>query len=168
MEAALRTAYETITGETLHELNFTAVRGMDGIKEAEVVLKGKKVKVAVAHTLANARKILEQIEKGESPYAFIEVMTCPGGCLGGGGQPIPTTWEIRKRRAESIYAEDQGKQLRKSHENPDVLALYKEFLGTPLGSISHHLLHTCYTKRGVFAWKNNGNGSKAKEHAVKK
>jgi iron only hydrogenase large subunit-like protein len=125
----------------------------------------------VAHTLANARKLLEQIERGESPYAFIEVMTCPGGCLGGGGQPIPTTWEIRKQRAESIYAEDMGKTIRKSHENPQVVTLYKESLKTPLGDLSHHLLHTTYEKRGIFVWKTNGksngksNGQRKKEPA---
>ena len=133
---------------------------MEGIKEAEVDMNGLKVKVAVAHTLANARHLLEQIERGESPYAFIEIMTCPGGCLGGGGQPIPTTWEIRKKRAESIYAEDAGKPIRKSHENPEVAALYKEFLGEPLGEVSHHLLHTGYVKRGLFVWKTDGKEKK--------
>ncbi len=98
MEAALRTAYEVVMGKTLPDINFVGVRGMEGIKEAEVDMNGLKVKVAVAHTLKNARVLLEQIERKESPYAFIEVMTCPGGCLGGGGQPIPTTWEIRKKR----------------------------------------------------------------------
>ena len=160
MEAALRTAYEVVTGSPLSNINFTAVRGMEGIKEAEVDLKGTKIRVAVAHTLKNARKILEQIEKGESPYAFIEVMTCPGGCIGGGGQPIPTTWEIRKKRAESIYAEDEGKPLRKSHENPEITALYKEFLKEPLGHMSHSLLHTSYTKRGLLVWKSNGESKK--------
>ena len=156
MEAALRTAYEVVTGQTLADINFVAVRGMEGIKEAEVDMNGVKVKVAVAHTLKNARTLLEQIERKESPYAFIEVMTCPGGCLGGGGQPIPTTWEIRKKRAESIYKEDAGKPIRKSHENPQVAALYKEFLKEPLGEMSHHLLHTTYTKRGLFVWPTNG------------
>ncbi len=156
MEAALRTAYEVVTGKTLSDINFTAVRGMEGIKEAEVDMNGVKVKAAVAHTLKNARVLLEQIERKESPYAFIEVMTCPGGCLGGGGQPIPTTWEIRKKRAESIYKEDAGKPLRKSHENQQVAALYKEFLKEPLGEMSHHLLHTTYTKRGLFVWPVNG------------
>jgi iron-only hydrogenase group A len=160
MEAALRTAYEVVTGSPLSNINFTAVRGMEGIKEAEVDLKGTKIRVAVAHTLKNARKILEQIEKGESPYAFIEVMTCPGGCIGGGGQPIPTTWETRKKRAESIYAEDEGKPLRKSHENPEITALYKEFLKEPLGHMSHSLLHTSYTKRGLLVWKSNGESKK--------
>jgi iron-only hydrogenase group A len=175
MEAALRTAYEVVTGKTLTDINFNSVRGMEGIKEAEVDLNGKKVKVAVAHTLSNARKLLEQIERGESPYTFIEVMTCPGGCLGGGGQPIPTTWDIRKKRAESIYAEDMGKAIRKSHENPQVAALYKDSLKAPLGDLSHHLLHTSYQKRGLFVWKTNGknnghksNGQKKKEHVPAK
>ncbi len=150
MEAALRTAYEVVTGKPLEDINFTAVRGMEGIKEAAVSMNGATVKVAVAHTLKNARKLLEQIEKGESPYAFIELMTCPGGCLGGGGQPIPTTWDIRKKRAESIYAEDSLKPLRKSHENPHIGTLYEEFLVEPLGDVSHHLLHTEYEKRGIF------------------
>jgi iron-only hydrogenase group A len=163
MEAALRTVYEVVTGKTLANINFTAVRGMEGIKEAEVDLNGTKVKVAVAHTLGNARKLFEQIEKKESPYAFIEVMTCPGGCLGGGGQPIPTTWDIRKKRAESIYAEDAHKPIRKSHENPEVTALYKEFLKEPLGHMSHHLLHTSYEKRGLFVWKSNGETKKKKK-----
>jgi iron-only hydrogenase group A len=157
MEAALRTAYEVVTGKTLADINFTAVRGMDGIKEASVDMNGTTVRVAVAHTLKNARKILEQIEKGESPYAFIELMTCPGGCLGGGGQPIPTTWEIRKQRAESIYAEDAQKPLRKSHENPHITALYEEFLKEPLGHVSHHLLHTTYEKKPMLVME---------EHAV--
>jgi iron-only hydrogenase group A len=156
MEAALRTAYEVVTGTPLADINFTAVRGMEGIKEAEVDMDGLKVKVAVAHTLKNARTLLEQIEQGKSPYAFIEIMTCPGGCLGGGGQPIPTTWDIRMKRAESIYAEDSGKPIRKSHENPQVAALYKEFLKEPLGHLSHMLLHTTYQQRGLFVWKKNG------------
>jgi iron-only hydrogenase group A len=166
MEAALRTAYEVVTGTTLTNIDFTAVRGMEGIKEAEVDMNGTKVKVAVAHTLKNARRLMEQIEKGESPYAFIEVMTCPGGCLGGGGQPIPTTWEIRKKRAESIYREDAGKPLRKSHENPELAVLYKEFLKAPLGEMSHHLLHTSYEKRGLFVWKMNGDKNEVTEQTL--
>jgi iron-only hydrogenase group A len=153
MEAALRTAYEVVTGKPLPDINFMAVRGMEGIKEASIEMNGATVKVAVAHTLKNARKILEQIERGESPYAFIELMTCPGGCLGGGGQPIPTTMEIRKKRAESIYAEDAKKPLRKSHENPHIKTLYEEFLKEPLGAVSHHLLHTEYEQRGILAAK---------------
>jgi len=132
MEAAVRTAYEVVVGKPLPSLDLKVVRGFEGIREAELDLNGTKIKVAVAHTLGNARKLLEQIKAGESPYAFIEVMTCPGGCLGGGGQPIPTTWEIRQKRADSIYAEDRKKGLRKSHGNPEVKALYEEFLKEPL------------------------------------
>jgi NADH-quinone oxidoreductase subunit G len=165
MEAALRTAYEVVTGKSLTDVNFAAVRGMEGIKEAEIDMNGLKIKVAVAHTLKNARILFEQIERKESPYAFIEVMTCPGGCLGGGGQPIPTTWEIRKKRAESIYREDLGKPIRKSHENPQVAVLYKEFLKEPLGEMSHHLLHTTYTKRGLFVWPEIGS-EREKETAL--
>lgn len=166
MEAALRTAYEVVTGAPLADINFTSVRGMEGIKEAEVDMNGTKLKVAVAHTLKNARRLLEQTEKGESPYAFIEIMTCPGGCIGGGGQPIPTTLEIRKKRAESIYAEDAGKPIRKLHENLEVATLYKDFLKEPLGQMSHHLLHTSYERRGLFAWDSNGDEKKEKELAV--
>jgi iron-only hydrogenase group A len=157
MEAALRTVYEVVTGKPLPNINLTVVRGMEGIKEAEVDLNGTKIKVAVAHTLKNARTLFEQIEKGESPYAFIEVMTCPGGCLGGGGQPIPTTWDIRMKRSESIYKEDVDKPMHKSHENPEIDTLYKDFLKEPLGEVSHHLLHTTYKKRGLFPWKLNQN-----------
>ncbi len=156
MEAALRTVYEVVTGSPLADINFTPARGMEGIKEAEVDMDGLKIKVAVAHTLKNARVLLEQIEQGKSPYAFIEIMTCPGGCLGGGGQPIPTTWDIRMKRADSIYKEDAGKPIRKSHENPEIAALYKEFLKEPLGHLSHMLLHTTYQQRGLFVWKKNG------------
>jgi iron-only hydrogenase group A len=157
MEAALRTVYEVVTGNPLPNINLTVVRGMEGIKEAEVDLNGTKIKVAVAHTLKNARVLFEQIEKGESPYTFIEVMTCPGGCLGGGGQPIPTTWDIRMKRSESIYKEDVDKPMHKSHENPEIDTLYKDFLKEPLGEVSHHLLHTSYKKRGLFPWKLNQN-----------
>lgn len=148
MEAALRTAYEVVARKPLPAIDFTMVRGMDGVKTADIDINGKILKVAVAHTLKNARVLLEEIKAGTSPYAFIEVMTCPGGCLGGGGQPIPTNTEIRKKRAASIYTEDSGKGIRKSHENPAITRLYKEFLGEPLGEKSHHLLHTHYTKRG--------------------
>ncbi|MCK9305390.1 MAG: NADH-dependent [FeFe] hydrogenase, group A6 [Bacteroidales bacterium] len=150
MEAAVRTAYEVITGKPLPSIDLNAVRGFEGIKEAELDLAGTKIKVAVAHTLKNARKLLEQIEEGKSPYAFIEVMTCPGGCLGGGGQAIPTTWEIRQKRAKSIYKEDSLKPIRKSHENPAIKEIYQDFFIEPLGHHSHELLHTSYTKRGVY------------------
>jgi iron only hydrogenase large subunit-like protein len=147
MEAALRTAYEVLTGKTLESIDFKSVRGLQGIKTAEVDIDGMKVKVAVASSLSNARVLLDEIQAGTSPYAFIEIMTCPGGCLGGGGQPMPTDDKIRQKRMDAIYKEDLNKQLRKSHENPAVQALYKEFLGKPLGEMSHHLLHTHYKQR---------------------
>ena len=159
MEAALRTAYEVITGREIpfDGLNVSPVRGMEGIKEAAVklenvlpefsFLEGIEVRVAVAHGLTNAAQIMDDVSIGESPYHFIEVMGCPGGCIGGGGQPIPTNEAIRKKRAEAIYSEDEKKTIRKSHENPEVIQLYKEFLGKPLGEVSHHLLHTKYTRR---------------------
>jgi NADP-reducing hydrogenase subunit HndD len=160
MEAALRTAYflltapkeeqpYIVTSEMLGRLDFTPVRGLDGVKEAEVDLHGTRVKVAVAHGLMNARTLLEQIKDGTSPYQFIEVMGCPGGCIGGGGGPIPTTTEIRKQRAAALYTDDEANAIRASHDNPIIKQLYAEYLGEPLGEKSHHLLHTYYTKRGV-------------------
>lgn len=149
MEAALRTAYEIITGKGLPSLNFTDVRGLDGIKESSVQINGLTLKVAVAHGLGNAKVLLKQIEKGESPYAFIEVMACPGGCIGGGGQPIKSTKDVKAKRIESIYKIDEDLPLRKSHKNPDVLKLYADYLGEPLGHKSHELLHTHYHSRGM-------------------
>jgi iron only hydrogenase large subunit-like protein len=149
MEAALRTVYEVVTGKTLENVEITAVRGMDGIKEAEVDLAGTKVRAAVAHGLANAQKLLDLVREGKANYHFIEVMCCPGGCIGGGGQPFPTSEDIRRKRAEAIYTEDRSLPMRKSHENPVVSQLYKEFLGEPLGHKSHELLHTHYTNRGT-------------------
>ena len=110
-------------------------------------LKGVTVKVAVAHGLGNARKVLESIREGKSQYHFVEVMTCPGGCIGGGGQPRFTSDDVRLARIQAIYKEDEGKTLRKSHENPDITKIYKEFLGEPLGKMSHKLLHTHYVER---------------------
>ena len=150
MEAALRTVYEVVTKESLSSVEFTMVRGLEGIKEAEIDLKGRKVKVAVAHGLGNAKQLMDQIKEGKADYQFIEVMCCPGGCIGGGGQPIPTTNEIKQKRIDAIYQADVGLSLRKSHENPAVQTLYKEFLGETLGEKSHLLLHTHYTKRGKY------------------
>jgi len=159
MEAALRTAYVVITGRTVpfENLNITPIRGLESIKEATVkfencvpeysFLEGVEAKFAIAHGLTNARTIMDQIAKGESPYVFIEIMACPGGCIGGGGQPIPTNDEIRKRRIQAIYEEDMGKPIRMSHENPEIKQIYEEFLKEPLGEKSHHLLHTKYRKR---------------------
>ncbi|HHV61931.1 MAG TPA: 2Fe-2S iron-sulfur cluster binding domain-containing protein [Firmicutes bacterium] len=150
MEAALRTVYEVVTGKELTNVDFEDVRGLAGVKEASVDLAGLNVRVAVAHGLGNARKLLDKVKKGEAPYHFIEIMCCPGGCIGGGGQPIPTNDEIRARRIDAIYREDRGMKLRKSHENPVVQELYREFLGKPLGHKSHELLHTRYTARSRY------------------
>lgn len=144
MEAALRTVYEVVTEKELEDVNFTMVRGMEGIKEAEVDLNGTTVKVAVAHGLGNARKLMDQVRAGESPYHFIEIMACPGGCIGGGGQPITKCNAQRQVRIDAIYIEDQNCPIRKSHENPEVKTLYDEFLHEPLGHKSHELLHTHY------------------------
>lgn len=146
MEAALRTVYEKVTGKTLKKLEFTAVRGFEGIKEATVTINGRDIRLAVVHTLKNAHKIMEQVKKGISPYDFIEVMACPGGCIGGGGQPIGTTNAIRQKRMAALYEIDKNMPLRKSHENPEIITLYKDFLGEPLSEKAHKLLHTTYTK----------------------
>ncbi|MGI6603468.1 MAG: NADH-dependent [FeFe] hydrogenase, group A6 [bacterium] len=150
MEAALRTVYEVVTGETLENLDFTEVRGLEGVKEASVDLNGKTVKVAVAHGLANAKKVLERIKAGEGDWQFVEIMCCPGGCIGGGGQPIPVDREKRAARIKAIYEVDASMPMRKSHENPAVVTLYQEFLGKPLSEKSHELLHTHYTPRPRF------------------
>jgi len=159
MEAALRTAYEIVTGREVpfENLNIFPVRGMDEVREATIkienplkewaFLDGVELKCAVAHGLINAKKVMDQVKSGKADYHFIEVMACPGGCLGGGGQPIPTNAEIRRKRAEAIYEEDGDLPIRKSHDNPEIKKLYKDFLKEPLGEVSHHLLHTKYTKR---------------------
>jgi len=147
MEAALRTAYEVITKKSLAKLDFEDVRGLEGIKSADIDIDGMILKVAVANGLGNARVLMEQIQKGESPYHFIEIMCCPGGCLGGGGQPISDNPDIKKKRAEAIYREDAGKAIRKSHENPEITEIYKDFLGEPNSEKAHHLLHTEYCDR---------------------
>jgi len=147
MEAALRTVYEVVEKEELKDIEFKSVRGTQGIKEAEVELGGQKIKVAVAHTLSNAKILAEQVKNGTSPYTFIEIMTCPGGCIGGGGQPYGTTNEVREKRIDAIYQVDEDMPIRKSHENPDIIALYDEYLMKPLGKKSHHLLHTHYSSR---------------------
>jgi iron only hydrogenase large subunit-like protein len=159
MEAAIRTVYEVVTGRPLpfDKLHVTPIMGLEGVKEASLKIEGTKpewkflegvtANVAVAHGLGNARKVIELIRSGKAAYHFIEVMTCPGGCIGGGGQPRLTTNEVRLARIKAIYAEDEGKKMRKSHENPEVAQIYAEFLVKPLGEKSHHLLHTKYTKR---------------------
>lgn len=151
MEAAVRTAYELITGKALPGIDLEIVRGFNGIKKASLDVNGTKLNVAVAHTLGNARKVLDEIVIAKnagkkSPYSFVEIMTCPGGCLGGGGQPIAPDWEKREARMNAIYSQDRALDIRKSHENPAIQSLYKEFLGEPLGQLSHELLHTEYGK----------------------
>lgn len=145
MEAALRTAYEVHTGKKLANVNFEAVRGLDGIKKATIDLDGFRLKVGIAHGLGNARRLLEEIRLGQSEYHAIEIMACPGGCIGGGGQPQHHgDSEILKARTQALYQEDSDKQIRKSHENPYIQNLYKEFLRHPMSEKAHHLLHTHY------------------------
>lgn len=163
MEAALRTVYEVITGREVpfDNLNITPVRGLESIKEATIklegcletwsFLEGIELHIAIAHGLKNARIIMDQIKEGKSPYHFIEIMACPGGCIAGGGQPIPTTDEVRKKRMAAIYEEDESMPIRKSHENPEIAMIYNEFFPEgPLGHKSHKLLHTHYTKRNRY------------------
>ena len=149
MEAALRSAYFLITGEELGELNVTAVRGLDGAKEAHVQVGDLNVGVAVVSGLGNAAKLLDQIRDGRDDLHFIEVMTCPGGCIAGGGQPLSTDKEAIKKRMEALYRIDANEAVRTSHANKAVQRLYQEFLGAPLSEKSHHLLHTHYAQRKV-------------------
>ena len=147
MEAALRSVYEIVTGKTLSSLNFSEVRGYDGIREATIDLEGTKVRVAMAHTLSKAKVLLDEIRDGKSPYTFIEIMTCPGGCIGGGGQPIAKSFATKIKRTEGIYRLDENLPVRKSHENEGVKALYEDYLGEPGSEIAHKILHTHYTLR---------------------
>ena len=148
MEAALRTAYEIHTGKTLDNVNFDDVRGISNLKEATIDVDGFKLKVAVAHGLGNARKLMNEIRAGKSPYHAIEIMACPGGCIGGGGQPLHHgDSSLLKARTKALYQEDETKHLRKSHENPYIVSLYEEYLGKPMSEKAHHLLHTCYFNR---------------------
>ncbi|WP_438448395.1 NADH-dependent [FeFe] hydrogenase, group A6 [Gorillibacterium sp. sgz5001074] len=155
-EAALRTVYEVLSGKDLDTIEYSAVRGLEGIKENELELpNGQKIKTAVIHGLGNARKVMELIQSGEKQYDFIEVMACPGGCVTGGGQPIVdaktrTSTNVKAERAKAIYAEDESLQVRKSHKNPYIQALYAEFLGKPNGHLAHELLHTHYVKRNKY------------------
>ena len=159
MEAALRTVWEIVTNTELpmENLHVKPIMGLEGVKEASAIvtgtipewsfLEGVELKVAVAHGLGNAGKLLEKIKAGEAEYHFVEIMTCPGGCIGGGGQPRFTTDAIRMARIGAIYKEDEGKELRKSHLNPEITKIYEEFLKKPLGEKSHHLLHTDYAQK---------------------
>ena len=146
MEAALRTVSEVVTGKPLQKLEFEAVRGLDSVREAELTLNGQTLKVAIVHGLSNVKPLLEQIQEGTSPYHFIEVMACEGGCIGGGGNEPKTMKKVRERQ-RAIYEEDKKLPLRKSHENPYVKALYEEYLKEPLSAEAHRLLHTKYYSR---------------------
>ncbi|MPQ47837.1 2Fe-2S iron-sulfur cluster binding domain-containing protein [Marinifilum sp. N1E240] len=159
MEAALRTAYEIVTGREVpfENLDILPVRGLDGVKEAIIpiegtveewrFLEGAELKCAITNGLENAHKLMEDIKAGDRFYHFIEIMACPGGCLGGGGQPYPVDDAVRLKRMEALYAEDGDLPIRKSHENPEIVKIYKEFLEEPLSHKSHKLLHTSYVKR---------------------
>jgi NADH-quinone oxidoreductase subunit G/NADP-reducing hydrogenase subunit HndD len=162
MEAALRTVHELVTGRELpfENLHVTPIVGLDQVTEAAITmedptpkyefLKGVTVRVAVASGLAGAKRLMEQIERGESPYHFIEIMGCPSGCIMGGGQPRTKDPDVRAKRLAGLYTEDESKVLRKSHENPFIRELYAKYLGEPGGHVSHELLHTHYVKRGAF------------------
>ncbi len=146
IEAATRTAYEMITGESLGNVDFKQLRGLEGIREATVKIGDLDLKIGIAHGLGNARKLLESIKAGTSHFHAIEIMACPGGCIGGGGQPYHHgNQDILKKRQDAIYAIDKSLPKRKSHENEMVLKLYEEYLGAPYGEKAHDLLHTCYT-----------------------
>lgn len=159
MEAALRSVYEIVTGKKVpfENLHVTSMMGLESLKEGSITfehtlpewkgLEGVEVRFAAASGLTSAKILMEEIRKGQSPYMFIEIMACPGGCISGGGQPRPTTKEVRTKRMEAIYREDEGKVLRKSHENTGIRGLYKEFLDQPNGHLAHELLHTFYVKR---------------------
>ena len=148
IEAACRTAYEIFTGKKLERIDFTELRGMDGVRSATLDFNGTPIKIGIAHGLGNARKLLDDVKSGKSDFTAIEVMACPGGCIGGGGQPLHHgDSDIIKARAEAIYLEDKQKPLRKSHENPFIIKLYEEYLGKPGSEKAHHLLHTHYFNR---------------------
>lgn len=155
MEAAVRTAYNLVTGENMADVNISTVRGMEGIKTGEIDIKGTKVKIAVAHGMANVSELLEEIRAArinneDPPYHFIEVMACRGGCIAGGGQPYSTTDNIREMRIAGLYKDDAMNVIRCSHDNPEIKHIYKDYLGTPLSEKSHHLLHTTYQPRPIY------------------
>ena len=172
MEAAVRTAYAVLSGQDLPDVNINAVRGMDGIKEATVTIplsddfssdlgiKELPVNVAVAHGLGNARKLMEKVESGEKDYHFIEIMACPGGCVGGGGQPFGSSIADRARRGQSLYKEDASMDIRCSHHNDEVMKCYADYIGEPNSEKAHKLLHTYYFKRS----KLSGSAEEAVTH----
>lgn len=147
MEAALRTVADVLAGENLPHVDYEEVRGMEHTREAELEIAGKKIKIAVVHTLKSAMEMLERVKNGTADYQFIEVMACPGGCISGGGQPVPVNAEIRKLRRKGLFDCDRANELRKSHENPEIIELYDTWLGKPLGEKAHNLLHTHYHRQ---------------------
>jgi len=150
IEAAVRTAYELYTGKKLQKIDFEELRGLENIRQAEIDFDGFPLKIGIAHGLGNARKLLEDIRAGKSEFHAIEIMSCPGGCIGGGGQPYHHgNFSVLKARQQAIYREDAGKPIRKSHENPFIIKLYEEFLGKPMSEKAHHLLHTHYFDRNT-------------------
>ncbi|HAE21447.1 MAG TPA: ferredoxin, partial [Spirochaetaceae bacterium] len=155
MEAALRSAYYLITKEDLKDVNFTGVRGLSGIKEARVHIKGIEVRVAVAHQMGNIAQVLDEVRKAklegkDVPWHFIEVMACRGGCIGGGGQPYGATDTIRQKRIAGIYSDDEHSIYRCSHHNPHITEVYQKFLEAPNSHKAHKLLHTHYEKRPIY------------------
>ena len=166
MEAALRTAYFSLAGKEHEAISFEAVRGFDGIKEASIDIEGKKIEVAVASGMKNAKILLDQIREGKSKYTFIEIMGCPGGCINGGGQPFVHECFLpnenadiidtyKEKRAAALYGEDERQTLRQSHNNPQIKKLYSSFLGEPNSHKAHELLHTTYAAREPFPHVHN-------------
>ena len=152
MEAALRTAADTLEGKDIKEVDYKAVRGEKGIKEAELEIAGNKIKIVVASGLKNARKIMDEIRAGKADYQFVEIMACPGGCVMGGGQPIKSSKirssvDVRKLRADALYTIDEKSTIRKSHKNPVMLKIYDDFFKKPGGELSHKYLHTHYSEK---------------------
>jgi NADP-reducing hydrogenase subunit HndD len=145
MEAALRTVADVVTGQDIQQVDYKAVRGFEETKEATLNIAGKEIRIAVCNTLGSAMKMMDRVRAGTADYHFIEVMACPGGCIGGGGQPIPTSKAIKKKRMEAIYSIDSNSKIRKSHENPEIKILYDTWMGKPLGEKAHRLLHTHYS-----------------------
>jgi NADH-quinone oxidoreductase subunit G len=156
MEAAVRSAYYLVTKKELTDVNFTPVRGLEGVKEAEVDFQnGTKIRIAVAHQMGNIAEVLDRIRAArdagrETPYHFVEVMACRGGCISGGGQPYGGTDEVRKQRTTGLYEDDTKSAYRCSHQNPFIQQVYQEFLGEPNGHKAHELLHTAYTERPLY------------------
>lgn len=160
-ESALRTAYYKITGKDLDKLDFEQIRGMQGVKKAEIEINGKKIKMAIISGLGNAKKILEELKENPNAYDAIEVMACPGGCIGGGGQPMPVSAEIRKQRAQALYDIDRGKKNRLAHQNPDVQKVYEEFLNN--GESAHKICHTSYNAKSKGDIKTLKNSKETKQ-----